>query len=143
MTPLGQCLIYDLEFNLDIFKIVGVGIITAITALIVKQIKPEVSVIITISGGIVMLLMLVESLTNIFGAFNSIVEKSGLSSGLFSTILKIIGVGYITEFSANLCSDAGASSIADKILLSGKIIILVLALPIVSNIIDIISGLLP
>lgn len=128
---------------MDIFKIIGVGIITAITALIVRQIKPEVSIIITISGGIIMLLMMVQSLTSIFSAFNSIVEKSGLTSGLFTTILKIIGVGYITEFSANLCADSGASSIADKILLAGKIIILVLALPIVTNIIDIISGLLP
>ena len=128
---------------MDIFKIIGVGIITAITALIVKQIKPEVSVIITISGGILMILMLVESLTNIFGVFSSIIEKSGLTAGLFSTVLKIVGIGYITEFSANLCNDAGVSSIADKILLAGKIIILVLALPIVSNIIDIISGLLP
>lgn len=128
---------------MDIFKIIGVGIITAITALIVRQIKPEVSVIITISGGIIMLLMMVQSLTSIFSAFNSIVEKSGLTSGLFTTVLKIIGVGYITEFSANLCADSGASSIADKILLAGKIIILVLALPIVTNIIDIISGLLP
>ena len=128
---------------MDIFKIIGVGIITAITALIVRQIKPEVSVMITISGGIIMLLMMVQSLTSIFSAFNSIIEKSGLTSGLFTTILKIIGVGYITEFSANLCADSGASSIADKILLAGKIIILVLALPIVTNIIDIISGLLP
>ena len=128
---------------MDIFKIIGVGIITAVTALIVRQIKPEVSVIITISGGIIMLLMLVQSLTTIFSAFNSIVEKSGLTSGLFSTILKIIGVGYITEFSANLCYDSGANSIADKILLAGKIVILVLAIPIVTNIIEIISGLLP
>ena len=128
---------------MDIFKIIGVGIITAITALIVKQIKPEVSILITITGGIIMILMLVESLTSIFGVFNTIVEKSGLTSGLFTTILKIIGVGYLTEFSANLCKDAGANSIADKILLSGKIIILVFALPIVGNIIDIISGLLP
>ena len=62
---------------MDIFKIIGVGIITAITALIVRQIKPEVSVIITISGGIIMLLMMVQSLTSIFSAFNSIVEKAG------------------------------------------------------------------
>lgn len=128
---------------MEIFRIVGVGIITAVTALIVKQVKPEISVIITITGGIIMLLLLVDSLTSIFSSFGQIIEKTGLSTGLFSAILKIIGVGYVTEFSANLCQDAGAGSIADKILLGGKIIILVLALPIVNNIIDIISGLLP
>lgn len=128
---------------MDIFKIIGVGLITAITALIVRQVKPEIAVVITISGGVIMLFMLVDSLSSIFSAFNSITEKSGLTAGLFSVILKIIGVGYITEFSANLCNDAGVSSIADKILLGGKILILVLALPIVQNIIDIIAGILP
>lgn len=128
---------------MEVFRLIGVGVITAITALIVKQIKPEVSIIITIAGGILMILMLVESLTGIFNVFNSLIEKTGLSNGLFSIILKIIGVGYIAEFSANLCYDAGANSIADKILFGGKIIILALAVPIVSNIINILAELVP
>lgn len=128
---------------MEIFRIIGVGIITAITALVVRQVKPEISVIISITGGILMLLLIANSLTSVFETFNSVIEKSGLTKGLFSTILKIVGVGYIAEFSASLCQDAGASSVADKILLGGKIVILVLALPIVTNIIEIISGLLP
>lgn len=128
---------------MDIFKIIGVGLITSITVLIVKQVKPEVAVVIGMAGGIVMILMVVDSLTTVISSFSSILQGSGLSGGVFSTVLKIIGVGYITEFSANLCVDAGSSSIADKILLSGKIIILVISMPIVSKIIEIISGLLP
>lgn len=128
---------------MEIFKIIGVGIITAITALIVRQVKPEISVIISITGGILILLMIANSLTNVFDTFSKIIEKSGLTTGLFSTILKIVGIGYITEFSASLCQDADVNSVADKILLGGKIVILVLSLPIVSNIIEIIAGLLP
>lgn len=128
---------------MEIFRIIGVGIITAITALVVRQVKPEISVIISITGGILMLLLIANSLTSVFETFNSVIEKSGLTKGLFSAILKIVGVGYIAEFSASLCQDAGANSVADKILLGGKIVILVLALPIVTNIIEIISGLLP
>lgn len=127
---------------MDIFKIIGVGLITAISALIVKQIKPEVSIVVGMAGGIVMILMLVDVFSNIIASFSSLINKSGLSSGIFSTVLKIIGVGYITEFSANLCADAGSSSIANKILLGGKIIIMMIAIPIVTNIIEIISGLL-
>lgn len=128
---------------MDIFKIIGVGLITAITVLIVKQVKPEVAVVIGMAGGIVMILMIADSLTSIVASFSSILQGSGLSGGVFSAVLKIIGVGYLTEFSANLCTDSGSSSIADKILLGGKIIILVIAMPIISNIIEIISGLLP
>lgn len=128
---------------MEVFRIIGVGIITAITALLVRQVKPEISVVISITGGILMLLMIANSLTSVFETFNEVIEKSGLTKGLFSTILKIVGVGYVAEFSASLCQDAGAGSIADKILLGGKVAILVLALPIVTNIINIISGLLP
>lgn len=127
----------------DIFRIIGVGLATAITALIVKQVKPEISIIVGVAGGVIMLLMLVDSVTSILSVFNALTQKSGLSTGVFSAVLKIIGIGYITEFSANLCVDAGSSSIANKILLAGKILILVAALPIITNLIDIISELLP
>lgn len=127
---------------MDIFKIIGVGIITAISALIVKQIKPEVSIVVGMAGGIVMILMLVDAFSSIISSFSLLMNKSGLTSGIFSTVLKIIGVGYITEFSANLCVDAGSTSVANKILLGGKIIIMTIAIPIITNIIEIISGLL-
>lgn len=128
---------------MEVFRIIGVGLVTALTVLIVKQIKPDIAVVLGMAGGIIMILMLVDSLTNIVASFSSILKKSGLTTGIFSTVLKIIGVGYITEFSANLCADSGSSSIADKVLLAGKIIILVISMPIISNIIEIISGLLP
>lgn len=128
---------------MDIFRIIGVGLATAITALIVKQVKPEIAVVVGLCGGIIMVLMIVDSATNIISVFNSLVSKSGVSSGIFSAVLKIIGLGYITEFSASLCNDAGATSIGNKILLGGKILILISALPIVTNLIDIIAELLP
>lgn len=128
---------------MDIFRIIGVGLATAITALIVKQVKPEIAVVVGLCGGIIMILMLVDSITNIISVFNSLVSKSGLSSGIFSAVLKIIGLGYIAEFSASLCNDAGATSIGNKILLAGKILILISALPIVTNLINIIAELLP
>ena len=128
---------------MDIFRIIGVGLATAITALIVKQVKPEIALIVGAAGGVIMLLMLVDSVTSILSVFSSLIQKSGLSTGIFSAVLKIIGIGYITEFSANLCVDAGSSSIANKILLAGKILILVSAIPIITNLIDIIAGLLP
>ena len=128
---------------MDLFKIIGVGLATVVTALIVKQAKPEIAVVISISGGIIMVLMLVESLTSIISVFSSLINKSGLSSGIFQNVLKIIGIGYITEFSANMCQDAGSTSVANKILLAGKILILLTALPIITNLIDIISEILP
>ncbi len=128
---------------MELIKIIGIGLITSIAVLVVKQVKPEIAIIITITGSLIMLLMLVEMLTSVMSVFDLLVTKTGIDKQLFSSILKIIGVGYITEFSANICSDTGNSSIADKILLSGKVIILVLALPIITALIDIVVGIMP
>lgn len=128
---------------MDIIKIVGIGLITVIASMIVKPIKPEVSIIIGLCGGVLILIQTINYVVDIIDAFSSIIDKTGLDTGLLKTLLKIIGVGYLTEFSANLCNDAGSSSVADKILFAGKIIILVMALPIVTSIIEIIVEILP
>ena len=128
---------------MDIIKIVGIGLITVIATMLIKPIKPEMSIIIGLCGGILILVQTINYTVDIVDAFWGIVNKTGLDAGLLKTLLKIIGVGYLTEFSANMCYDAGSSGIADKILFAGKVIILVIALPIVTSIIEIIVEILP
>ena len=61
---------------------------------------------------------------------------------MFTTLLKIIGVGYLIEFAASICNDSGNSSIADKIILSGKLIIFALSLPIITNLFNLVMELI-
>lgn len=128
---------------MEFIKIIAIGLITSIAVLVVKQVKPEVAIVITITGSLLIMIMLVDMLASVIGVFELLVEKTGLDTKLFGSVLKIIGVGYISEFSANICSDSGSKSIADKIMLSGKIIILVLALPIITALVDIVIGIMP
>lgn len=128
---------------MEILQIVGIGLVTVIAGLLLKQIKPEMAVLVVLCGGILLLLLTVEYLTEIIGVFNLIVEKTGLSSGIFAIVIKIIGIGYLIEFTANLCADAGMSSLGDKVLLAGKLMIFAISLPIIYNIIEIIVELLP
>ena len=127
---------------MELFKILGIGLITCIAGLIVRQVKPDVASIIMIAGGVVILLMVVDYVAQIFDVFKVVMDKTGLSSSLFSIVLKIVGVGYLTEFAANICADTGSNSLAEKILFAGKIIILFMSLPIVTNIVEIVVGLL-
>lgn len=128
---------------MDIFKILAIAILTCIASLIVKQVKPDFASLVALSGGVVILLFLINYIEPILGAFSSLIEKANLSPSLFSSILKIIGIGYLTEFTSNLCMDFGFSSLASKVGLAGKIIILFLALPIITNLIEVIVGILP
>ena len=128
---------------MDIIKIIGVAIMTTFSVLILKESHPGIAALVSVAGGIIVLLMFVESLSGIIASITGIVNKTGIRSDVFSALLKIIGIGYITEFAAGTCKDAGNESMAQKVLLAGKVIILVLSLPIVNNLIDIIVGILP
>ena len=127
---------------MEIIKIILVGIITCVATVILKNIKPELSLLVSLCGGIVILIMIINSLTTVVTSFSNIVSKTSINTQLFSSILKIVGIGYLTEFGANVCQDSGNGSLADKILLAGKVIILCLALPIVNSMLNVIIGLI-
>lgn len=126
-----------------IFKIMGIGLITCIAALIVKPVRSDFAMIISMVGGIVILIMVLSSISGVLSLVGSLANKTGLNGNLIAIVFKIIGVGYLTEFTASLCADTGNGGLGDKILLGGKIIILVMSLPIVTSILNIVMELLP
>lgn len=109
---------------------------------VLKTVKPEYGIFVTICASAAILIMLSDLISKAVLNFTGIAEKSGLDGKVFSSILKIIGIGYITEFSSGICEDGGSATLAKKIQLAGKLVIFVMALPIVTNIVDIIGELL-
>ena len=126
----------------EIFKIIGVGFVTAISASILRATKPELSFAVTITGIIVILLFIVEMAQGTMAVFAGIAQMTGVENGLIKTILKIVGVGYITEFGAGILQDFGSNSIADKVALGGKIAIVALSLPVLESLLTLIRGFL-
>lgn len=128
---------------MELLKIVGIGILISFIIVIVKQIKPELAIATLVAGSIVMLIFILQYFTDILSVLNTIVTKTGIDNELFSTVLKIVAVGYLIEFGANICNDSGNTSIGDKIILGGKLLILILSLPILTSLLDVVIGLVP
>ena len=126
-----------------IFKIIGLALIITVAVIVVKQTKPELAMLVGVAGSVLLFFYIIDLLEQVFGIFSYVLESTNLDSELFIILLKIVGVGYLTEFSANICADSGNSAIASKILLAGKLVIFVLAIPIIKTLIDIIVGIMP
>lgn len=127
---------------MEIIKIIGIAFVTAISAVLLKATKPELSFAVTVTGIIVILLFIVDGLQTTVSVFAQIAEKSGVENGLIKILLKIVGVGYITEFGAGILNDFGSSAVADKVVLGGKITIVLLSLPILQNLLTLVSNFL-
>lgn len=126
----------------EMLKIIGVAFVTAITALLLKGTKPELSFAVTITGIIVILLFLVDALQDTIAMFSKVAQITGTDNGLLKVLLKIVGVGYITEFGAGILNDFGSNSIADKVVLGGKITIVMLSIPVIESLLGMVGGFL-
>ncbi len=88
-------------------------------------------------------LFLIGQIQEIINMLERIAVNANVNLMYVETILKIIGIAYIAEFGAQITRDAGQGAIASKIELGGKILIMAMAIPILTVIIETILGLLP
>lgn len=128
---------------MDIFKIGIIGIISVILAIAIKNQSQQISILISISTGILIFLMIIPYLENLIESISNIIQKLDISIGYIGIILKIIGIAYISEFCTQICQDAGENAIASKIELSGKVIIMIISIPVVTELLDLITKLIP
>lgn len=122
---------------MDVFKIVGIALTGAILSLSIKKYRLELSVCVGIITGIIILFSVTQSLYGIFSEAENLILKSGIKTEYLTAILKVVGISFITHFSAEICRDAEQNAIASKVEMSGKILILTFTLPIISDFLDI------
>ena len=117
----------------EILKIIGVAFVAAIASVLLRSTKPELSFAVTVTGVIVILLFVLDSMQETLAVFKNIGRLTGIDNGLIKMLLKIVGVGYLTEFGAGILNDFGSNAIADKVALGGKLIIITLSLPVLER----------
>lgn len=126
----------------QIFQLIGIALITAVAALLVKGTKPELAFAITIAGSVILLLFVLEVFRGSIDIFAEITQMTGLDAVIVRTLLKMVGIGYLVKFSAGVLNDFGQNSLADKLIFCGKILVLILAVPILESVLGLISDLL-
>ena len=128
---------------MDIMKIVMVGIIAALLAVVLKEEKPEMAVAISIVTGLVIFVFVITKLNSVMTVLKHFAAKANVDVLYFTTILKVIAIAYITEFGAQICRDAGEGAIAAKVEFAGKVLIMVIAIPILAALMDIMIKIIP
>lgn len=128
---------------MEILQIVAIGIIAGILAVILKQQEPGYALMVSITAGVIILLLLLGNLSIVIRMLVQMANRTNINTAFLTTVLKVIGIAYLTEFGAQVCKDAGEGAVASKIELGGKVIIMVLAIPILSSLMEVILKFLP
>ena len=127
----------------EVIKIIGIGMISLIIIIIIKQYRPEFAVYISIIAGILILLISLQKMGEIVSLIRSISEKAGINGEFLKIILKITGIAILAEFAISVCKDSGESAIASKIEMGSKVIIISMSIPIISSLLELMLNILP
>lgn len=125
-----------------LFKIIIIGIITVLLSALLKKYHPEYSIILVIVSSVIILVLLADSFTTVFDNINAILNDAKINPKYIETIVKIIGIAYLSEYMAALFYDANESAMAKKIELAGKIIIFLITLPVITSLSEMIISIL-
>lgn len=128
---------------MEITQIVGLALMVMIFLLILRQEKPVMAVLLSIVFSILIFTLMMGKLASIISVMRELTRRAGINYFFLATILKILGVAYLGEFAAVICQDAGEQAVAKKVEFASKIIIAVLALPIMVAIVESLLELMP
>ena len=104
------------------------GLITLIITIILKEYRKDFAIFSVLIGGAIILYISLDK---------------HCDTGFISVLLKITGISILTEYAVSICKDSGESSIASKIDLGGKIMVISMSIPVISTALESLTRLLP
>lgn len=128
---------------MEILQVAGFGIIATILAITVKKENPDIGIQISLITGIIVFLFVVPKIEYVISVLNNLAKKIDIEFMYLTVILKVVGIAYITDFAAQISRDAGECSIAEKIELAGKILIMVVSMPLLLALLEMIIKIMP
>ena len=128
---------------MDIVKIIGIGLISLIIIIIVRQYKPEFTLYVSLLAGAIILLLIMDKVSGIIEMLTNLSNKTSINNDFLTLLIKITGIAFLTEFAVSICKDTGESAIANKVDMGGKVIIVSMSIPIISSLLETILEILP
>lgn len=127
---------------MDILKIAAMGLVSAVLVLTVKKTHPEIALQLSIAAGVVLFLFSLDYLREVVDFIRNFADQFSFAYSSILLVVKIIGIAYVCEFTVHILKDAGEGSIASKVELAAKLLIVVISLPLLSTFLDLVLGLL-
>ena len=127
---------------MDALQMGIIGVAGALLAIQFKSEKAEYGIYISIALSILVFFGILEHLSVLINTMKQISSYINMDTIYMSTLLKMLGITYISEFSSSICKDAGYQTIAGQIEIFGKLSVFVLSLPVLLALLDTVRGFL-
>ena len=123
--------------------VISVALIAVVLAVFLKNGRmPVLAMLVSLAAGIIIFVKLIPSLVELIREIRTLAQNANLNLDYMVLILKVVCIAYLGEFAAQICRDAGENGIAQKVDLGVKLVMILLALPLLKTIIATVTELL-
>ena len=127
---------------MDMVKVAVIGIIGALLALSLKNVKGEFHLYVSLGACVLIMLYLAARLSGIVSQLETMSQIVTIDGEYIVIMLKMAGLTYIAEFSSSLCRDMGYSALAVQIENFGKLSLLYVSCPVVVRLLKLVGEML-
>lgn len=115
---------------MSVISIAAAGIAAALMAVQLKGMKGEYGVYLTAAAGFFIFFYGMGKLEAILEAVRKIQGYIQIDPVYLGTLIKMVGITYVSEFASGICKDAGFGALGTQIEVFGKLSILAVSTPI-------------
>ena len=123
---------------MDMIQIGVIGVAGALLAIQFKNGKSEYSIYISMAVSLLIFFFILSEIKVFVELIREIGSYMDLHNSYIGTLLKMLGITYVSEFAAAICKDAGYQAVAGQIEIFAKLFILGLSVPILLTLLDVI-----
>lgn len=127
----------------SIAQLAGAGLIAALLLSVVRQHSPPFAVALSLAVAVAVFVFLLPDLVEVVRLVQGYALAGGVAERLLGTVMRVLGIAYLTELAAGVCCDSGEQALGQRIELGGKILILLLAVPVLNAVLALVLRLLP
>ena len=127
---------------MNMIQIGIIGVAGTLLAVQFKSGKSESGIYISVALSLVIFFAIIGRLEVIIDALRTIANYINMDTAYIGTLIKMLGITYVAEFSAGICKDAGYQTIALQIEIFGKLAVLVLSMPVLMALLNTIKDFL-
>ncbi len=128
--------------SFDTYKICGAALVCAMAAFLLRGIKKEYEVPLTLAGSVLLIAAAVSMAEPIIEYLRELSGASPIAGEAFATLMRVLGIAMLTRTAADICRDMGTPSVASSLELAARLEIMILCLPLVSSVMESIRALL-
>ncbi len=123
---------------MDVLRLIGIGMVICFACVTLRSRNPEFALLVSVAGGLLLLGLIFTHIQDILTYFDDLISRLNIPADGILILIKCLGLSYVAKIACDTCIDCGETSTATKIEFVAKIGMLVTALPIFEQLLDVV-----